>query len=162
MIKSMKLAVVAIGSLFASPNLCHALIGETTYTFQADPGQPMQFNGSTVTISSVNSIIAFDIIDPNAAGGQVNSGTPSNVDITSNFPTWASSFQIDYTTTAGGSATITVAGALDGTGSITDGAATGRWTALAAAPDQASTMLLLGLTTGVLGAVRERGRFRIS
>jgi hypothetical protein len=159
--KTMKFSVLAAALFFATANLCHATyaVALTTYVFEADPGQPTLFNGSTITLGvpSVNLpdiVFSFDIIDPNALGGQVTSGLdPLSVNINSVLPTgWTSSFQIDYTKVGGGSGVITVIGN-GATGSIEDDPVKGTWTAVTA-PDRASTLLLLGLTLGVLGAMQ--------
>jgi hypothetical protein len=140
----------------------------TTYAFKSDNPQSMIFDGSTVTIGvqtlgipSVNgpyAIFGFDIKDPNALGGEVQSAPATFLvhDITSASASgWTGSFSIDYTKALGGNGTLTLTGT-DPTGSIIDTdpiTANGVWTPVAA-PDEASTMLLLALTTGLMFGIR--------
>jgi hypothetical protein len=165
--KSIKSAVLTVLLLCGSGTLAHALIAYTltTYQFESASGQPTIFDGSTVTLGvpSVNSadrVFGFDIKDPNALGGEVISdptlGNLVSMNISSVSPSgWTGSFAIDYTKALGGTGTITVAGT-DPTGNITDHdpvMANGIWTAVSV-PDQANTMLLLGLMIAALGAIR--------
>ena len=161
--KSMKFVILAALGLCASGNSSYASVGykTTTYTFEASPGQPAVFDGSTVTLGvpsagHVDKVLFFDIKDPSAVGGQVMSGLePTSVDITSILPSgWMGSFTIDYTKASGGVGTIDVSGnGSPGTITDNDPSANGVWTS-SAVPDQASTGLLLGLAALALHGAR--------
>jgi hypothetical protein len=161
--KLSNLAIVAAvgGLIFITPPKADALVVAFEYEFTADAGQPTDFNGSTIILrpSFYNPtivLLGWDLKDSAVPGFQpltINNSSIELQSFTDDSPTnWDGSFTV-------GNATDTFFGANAGdAGSLS---ATidpmGHWTefsAVAAAPDAASSGALLVGALGILGLGR--------